>query len=238
MKRGAFMLILKINEEREKIKKTKGIFRKKIIYEKTDDIKRYSININGKSAIVLELPEEEIGNEDVLSLLKIYKGRVLVAEEYYHNDILKEYLFVPKEYYQRAILSSFKNQIMTVNREWKNVCIKTENFYPFKELFQIVKISKTLTLLTPKNTLTENFLKECYFELGAIVSVKDICPQKTDVYLDLDLIDEKGKLMVNVKGRDFILYPDATYFDDKEEYNKLFMFNIEPDKIKAAFSDK
>ena len=230
--------ILKINEEREKIRRTKGIFRKKIIYEKTNDIKRYSINVNGKTVTVLELSAGEIGDDDFLSLLKIYKGRVLVSEEYYCNDILEGYLFDPREYYQRAILSSLKNQIRTVNRDWINVCIKTDEFSPFEELFQIVKISKTLTLITQRSALTDKFLKECYYEFGAIVSVKEVCPLQTDVFLDLDLIDEKGKLMINVRGREFILYPDATYFDGNEEYQKLLMFNIEHNKICAAFSDK
>ena len=232
------MLILKINEETEKIKRIKGVFRKKIIYEEATDIKRYSISINGKNAIALELPYKEIENEDVLSLLKIYKGRVLVAEEYYNNRMLKDYLFVPKAYCQRAILSSFKNQLITVGRDWKNVCVKTTDFVPFQELFQIVKKSKALTLITEKSVLTDKFLEECYYELGAIVSVKEACPAKTDVYLDLDMIDAKGRLMINSGGRDYILYPDAMYFDDNEEYHKLSSFNIDHNKIQAAFSDK
>lgn len=232
------MLILKINEEREKIKRIKGIFRKKIIYEKLEDIKRYSINVNGKTVTVLELSASEIGNDDFLSLLKIYKGRVLVSEEYYRNDILKDYLFDPREYYKRAILSSFKNQIRTVRKDWNNVCIKTDEFSPFKELFEIVKISKTLTLVTQRSTLTDEFVNECYYEFGAIIFLKEACPLQTDVFLNLDLIDAKGKLMINVRGREFILYPDATYFDGNEEYQKLLMFNVDHNKICAAFSDK
>lgn len=232
------MLILKITEDREKIKKTKGIFRKKIIYENKQNIKRYSINVNEKNIIVLELPEYELVNEDVLSLLKIYKGRVLVAEEYCNNDVLKDYIFDPRECYQRAVLSSLKNQIKTVSSDWKNICIKTTEFVPFKELFEIVKISKSLTLLTERNMLTDNFLKKCYYELGAIVFIKESCPLKTDVYLDFSTIDSKGRVMINSRGRDFVLYPDASYFDDKEEYQKLSMFNINHNQICSAFSDK
>ncbi len=229
------MLILKINEEREKNRRTKGIFRKKIIYEKTD-IKRYSININGKNVIVVELPADEIGSEDVLSLLKVYNGRVLVPPNYYLNEILKEYLFDPSEYYKRAILSSFKNQIRTVCKDWKNVCIKTNEFSPSNELFEIVKISKTMTLLTPESRLTEEFVNECYYKLGAIVFIKESCPLQADAFLDLELIDTKGRLMVSAKGREHILYPDATYFVENEEYKKLSMFNIEYSQICAAFS--
>ncbi|MBQ7115502.1 MAG: hypothetical protein IJN94_03695 [Clostridia bacterium] len=231
------MLILKINDEREKIKRTKGIFRKKIIYEKTD-IERYSINVNGKSVIVLELPDNEIENEDVLSLLKIYKGRVLVSEEYCSNDTLKEYLFDSSKYYQRAILSSLINQLKTVSSDWKNICIKTQEFSPFKELFEIVRISKTLTLITKNSVLSDKFLNECYYELGAIVFIKEFCPLQADVFLDLEEIDAAGRLMVSVKGRACILYPDASYFDEKDEYQKLSVFNIDHNQLCAAFSDK
>lgn len=236
MKRGVFMLILKINEEREGIKKTKGVFRKKIIYEKAKDIKRYSININGKNVIVLELPGNEIGSKDVLSLLKVYNGRVLVPQNYYHNEILKTYLFDPNEYFKRAILSSLKNQIRTVCKDWKNVCIKTNEFSPSKELFEIVKISKSLTLLTTKSRLTEEFVNECYYELGAIVFIKESSPLYADVFLDLEQIDSKGQLTVSAKGREHILYTDASYFEDKDEYKKLSIFNIDHNQICAAFS--
>lgn len=228
------MLILNINEGSETLKKEKGIFRKKIVMKKTEEIKRYSIDINGKFATVLELPEKQLENEDVLKLLKIYKGRVLVSEKYVENALLKPYLFAPKEYYQRAVLSSLKNQIRTVNKDWKNICIKIDKFSPFREIFELVKISKTVTLITKSNFDTDKFLNDCYHEFGAIVYVieEDVF-FKYDIYLDLDEVDDSGKLMVNVKNRNFLLYPDSSYFADKEEYKKLLPFNIEHNIICA-----
>ena len=93
-------------------------------------------------------------------------------------------------------------------------------------------------MLTHKSRLTEEFVNECYYELGAIVFIKQSCPSETDVFLDLEQIDTKGRLMVNAKGVEHILYPDATYFDDKEEYQKLAVFNINHKYKCAAFSDK
>lgn len=237
MKRGVFMLILKLTDERDK--KTKGIFRKRIICENQEEIKRHSVNVNGKNVIVVELPKQKIESEDILTLLRIYKGRVLVSKDDSKIKALKESLFSPEEYYQRAVLSSLINQIKSFNNEWKNICIKTENFKPFKELFEIVKISKSVTLITKENTESDKFLSDCYYEYGSVIRVKGEDQfLKCDVFLNLDETDDRGKLIINVKGKDFLLYPDVSYFQDKTEYKELLPFNIEHNIICAAFSDK
>lgn len=239
MKRGVFMLILKLTDERDEKKKVKGIFRKRIIYENREGIKRYSVNVNGKNIIVVELPKNMLECEDVLTLLKIYKGSVLVSTDDADINILKKSLFSPEEYYQRAVLSSLVNQIKSFNNEWKIICIKTESFKPFKELFEVVKISKSVILITKENTLTDKFLNECYYEYGSVVRIKGAEQfLKYDVFLNLDEVDDKGKLIINVKGKDFLLYPDVSYFQDNTEYQKLLPFNIEHNIICAAFSDK
>lgn len=236
MKRGVFMLILKFNEERERFKKSEKRFYKKV---KNNEYKRYSLNINGKAAIVLELTEKDLQCEDVLTLLKIYKGRVLVSSAYADEEILKEYLFNPRDYYQRALLSSLVNQMKTVNKDWKNVSVKIDDFTPFKEFYELVRISKTVTIITNSNVFTYKFLKECYYEYGAIVTVKkDVSTEMSDVFLDLNEIDNNGKLMINVKGKEFLLYPDTRYFDNYVEYQKLLPFQIEHNIICSAFSDK
>lgn len=239
MKRGVFMLVLDFVDEREDIKRLKKRFYRKKEFKRADDLKRYSVNVNGKTVIVLELTEKDLQSEDVLTLLKIYKGRLLVASKYSNKELLKEYLFSSSEYYQRALLSSLINQIKTVNKDWKNICIKTEVFSPFKELYELVKISKTVSIITANNVLTDVFLKKCYYEYGAIVSLKnEINPQKTDVFLDLDVIDDNGKLMINIKGKDYLLYPDTRYFEGCVEYQKLSEYNIEHNIICSAFSNK
>ncbi len=233
------MLILKICDEEEKTKKVKGIFRKKIIYESQEIIKRYSVDINGKDVVVLELSEHKLNSEDALMLLKIYKGRVLVSEEKKDLSVLQQYLFSPKEYYKRAILSSLINQIKCMNNEWKNICIKTELFSYFKELLEVVRISKKVILLTKANSETDRFLNDCYYEYGSVVTVKEEndCI-KYDVFLDLDEIDDKGRLMITVKDKNFLMYPDISYFESNVEYQKLLPFSINHNEICAAFSDK
>lgn len=232
------MLILDFVEEREGRKINKKMFSRKRGFEKNNELKRYSVNVNGKNVIVLELTEKDLEKEDVLTLLKIYKSRVLVSENYREIEILKEYIHNPKTYYQRALLSSFVNQIKSVNREWKNISIKTDTFTPFRELYDIVRLSKSVAIVTNPNANTEKFLNDCYYEYGAIVSVKKEGLIKNDVYLDLDEIDNSGKLMINAGGKEFLLYPDIKYFDNCSEYQKLSQYNIEHNLICSAFSDK
>ncbi len=238
MKRGVFMLILDFVDERECVKNNKRIFKKKRSIEKDRGFKRYSINVNGKNVIVLELTEKDLKKEDVLTLLKIYKDRVLIPEKYKGIEMLKEYIYDPKEYYQRALLSSFVNQIKCVNKEWKCVSIKISDFKPFKEFYEIVRLSKMVTILTPTNTYTEKFLNDCYYEYGAVVTIGKENLIKSGVYLDLDKIDNNGRLMINVKGKDFLLYPDIRYFEKYPEYQKLLSYNIEHNVVCAVFSDK
>ena len=231
------MLILDFYNEIETLKKKK--LRRKI--KKTDkrSLNRYSFKVNGKNVVVLELTKNDLESEDVQTLLKIYKGRVLVSENYREEEALQEFLYNPEEYYQRAILSSFFNQVRAVNKEWNDICIKVGNFSPFKELYEIVRISKRVTILTERNGCTEKFSRDCYYRYGAIVSViKEMPERKTDVYLNLDEIEITGKLMIKVKDKDFILYPDTRYFDNSSEYQKLLPYNIEHKIICSVFSDK
>ena len=236
MKRGVFLLILNFIEEKVVVRKS--VFKKRKMLNKKI-FNRYSIEVNGKNVIVLDLTINDLCNENVLSLLKIYKRRVLVSEKYNDSDILKDYVYIPKEYYQRALLSSLVNQIKTVNKEWKNIYIKTEFFSPFKELYELVRISKTVSIITEPNSYTEKFLNDCYYEYGAIVNVKeDYSILKNGVCLDLDEIDSNGKLMININGKDFLLYPDMRYYENRPEYQILSPYNIEHRLICSAFSNK
>ncbi len=233
------MLILDFVEERVvEDRPQRKIFRKRD-KENNKELKRYSVNVNGRNVTILEITKKDLKKDDVLTLLKIYKGRVLVSERFMGNEDLKEYLHSPKEYYQRALLSSLINQIKTVNREWKNIAVKTECFTPFKEFYELVRISKAVSIFTEANSYTDKFLNDCYYEYGAIVSVKkEITSTKSDICLNLDKIDNNGKLMINAKGKDFLLYPDIRYFDICSEYQKLSQYNIEHNLICSAFSDK
>ena len=239
MKRGVFLLILNFITDKENSVNVKKRFLKKKSSLHCKEINRYSINVNGKNVIVLELTEKDLMREEVITLLKIYKGRVLISQNFLYIEGLEEYLFNPVIFYQKALLSSLVNQIKTINKDWKRICVKVEEFAPFKEFYELVRISKTVTIITKNNVFTERFIRDCYNEYGAIVNVtKEISKQVADVYLDFNDIDNKGKLTLDIKGKAFLLYPDASYFDNCSEYQKLSQYNIEHNIICAAFSNK
>ena len=102
-----------------------------------------------------------------------------------------------------------------------------------------VRISKAVTIVTDNNIFTEKFAKDCFYEYGSIVNIKkENSTQINDIFLDFNQIDNNGKLMINVKGKDFLLYPDTRYFDNCVEYQKLLPYNIEHNVICSAFSNK
>ncbi len=233
------MLIFNVVDEREGKKKKRGLWGRKRVYESEIGIKRESVSINGKTVIVLNIPRNMLKSEDVLTLLKAYKGKVLKSKNNADADFLNEYLFNPKPYYQRASLSSFVNQIKVINKEWKSICIKICEFMPFRELFDVVRFSKSVTLITDENVLTYKFINECFYKYGAVVTVKsETTSSEYDVYLDLDEIDDGGKLMIKVKDKNCLLYPDSSYFQDDGEYLNVLPYNIEHNIVCAAFSDK
>lgn len=236
MKRGVFLLILNFVDDNDTKKKQKKLFSKKKLSNSKSEFKRYSLNVNGKNAIVLDLTEKDLHNDDILMLLKIYKGRVLVSTEYQNNSILNDYIFNPREYYQRALLSSLINQMKTVNKEWKTVCLKIESFNSSTELYELVKISKRVNIITNQNALTDSFTKACYYEYGAVITFKDITTDKFDVFLNLDEIDDRGRLMINAGSKEYLLYSAMKYFEFCSEYQKLSQYNIEHNIICSAFS--
>lgn len=233
------MLILSITEGAKKERKHGSFFHRKAVRGSPCDFRRSSVNINGKNVIILNISEDGLKCEEVRTLLKIYRGRVLLSKGKNQVELPRNLLFDPKRYYMRAVLSSLVNQMKTVNKEWKKVCIKIETFEPVKEFYQIVKSAKALCLLTPKSPLTDSFVNNCYNEYGAVVKVADDCfLDFYDVFLNLEEVDEKGRLIIKVKGKPLLLYPDMTYFESNTEYQKLADFDIEHDVVCAAFSGK
>ena len=235
------MLVLKINTEKEFVKKRKGVFSKKSISVQSNGVVRSTVNINGVKAIVMELPLAATKTEEFNTLLKMYSGRLLCANTDNDNShiINADYLFSPKAYYQRALLSSLVNQVKIISADCSRVCMKVEAFFICKELYSLVKVFKDVTINTKPSALTTQFVSQCYNDFGAIVKIKsDYIALSNTVLVDLDKADEKGRLIINACGKEYFLYPDSTYFECNAEYNKLQGFNIDYNLLCAAFSGK
>lgn len=233
------MMILKITDEVYGQGRNRTHFLKRADNGKLCDFRRSSVKVNGKNVVVLEITERGMDCDDVRTLLKFYEGRVLLSEGNKDVQVPESVLFNPEKYYMRAILSSLVNQINTVNKEWKRIFIKIDDFEPFKEFYRIVKISKSLCLQTRRNSSTNNFVNTCYNEYGAVVKIREkFDTDSYDIFLNLEEIDKNGKLIIDVKGKPTLLYPDITYFENNSEYKKLSGFGVDYNTICAAFSDK
>lgn len=232
------MLVLKIDTEREAIKKRKGVFNKKTNNVVSSGVVRSTVNINGVNAVVMELPLSATKTEEFATLLNMYSGRLLCSSNNC-TVISADYLFSAKSYYQRALLSSLVNQAKIISADCNSVCVKIKDFFICNELYRLVKIFKNVTIITAVNALTNEFADKCYYEYGAKVKIKgNHTPLTGSVLINLDNADEKGRLIINACGKECLLYPDSTYFENNAEYNKLHGFDIEHNLICAAFSGK
>lgn len=232
------MLILKVTERTIDNTKSRHFFRKRKNNVNSEDFKRSSLKVMGTNVVVLETYSDKLECEDMERLIKAYEGRILLPENS-NITLPEEVLFNPKRYYMRAVLSSLINQIRTVHGDWRRICIKIDEFEPFKELYKVVEISKSLCLLTKRNSGVNKFVDACYNEYGAVVSVKEnIEPSFWNVFLDLEKTDKRGRLIVEENGVPLVLYPDAAYFENKEEYRAVLNYGVEHKTVCAAFSDK
>ena len=233
------MLILRITDEVYGRGRNRILFRRRGDKGEFCDFKRSSVKVNGKNAVVLEITERSIDCDEFRTLLKIYQGRVLLCDGDKRVGIPESVLFNPKKYFMRALLSTLANRINTVNKEWKRIIIKTDDFEPYKEFYPVVKISKSLCLQTKNTPLTKKFAHTCYNEYGAVVQISEDADKNLyDVFLDFEEIDKDGKLIIAVKGKPTLLYPDVTYFENNSEYEKIANLGIDYNTVCAAFSDK
>lgn len=230
------MLIIKIIPEREGREKLKG--KRKKQKQKNELIKRFSVNINTTCATVLELPCSELKNPDIEKLFKIYKGRILLSENAPKNTVPEEYLFNPKPYFNRALLSALSKQMIFLSKDNRSFCLKYPDFSPTVTMSEIVRYARSFTLITPKSTLAQQFKEECYETLGAIITVKEEEPNidKFDVFADFTKTDENAKLIMTVKGKDAVLYPDPEFFRCKNKIDMAFSYGINEKIACAAFA--
>lgn len=226
--------MLIINIKNEELKREKKTFLRKKRRDYEVPFTRNSIKIADKDCTLLEFNSENIDNVNLEKLLKIYKGRILASNDVMGKYIPEKYRFDCKPYFKRAVMSALATYIENSNNKNVSLCIRDSNFRLFSEAVRLAKISRNLIIISEENINTQKFSDYCFLQFGTLVKFKKISETYSfDIYLNLDEIDESGKVWIKIDGKDSILYPDPEYFRCDSGLNNVLSYGI-PIKIACA----
>lgn len=227
------MLILDI--QNAVVKERKRFFKRKLQPEQ--GIERSNFKYNEKIHNIVSVPENLLEADELLKLLKVFKGQVLVCDDERINEIAEPYRFNPLPYFKEALYSSLYNLILS-EKNIKSVCIKDDAFMCSKRLTEIVKVSKNIIIETEPNLETQRFCDECYYNYGAFVRITRFCTNKDKgVYFNTADIDNEGKSMVLIDGKEALIYPDPKYFNCDNKLKELLKYKIPIKTLCAGFSE-
>ena len=228
------MLILKLTDERPLLQK-KRLFRKQ---KQQMIFTRNNITVNGKTHIYIEYPQCMTDEEEFSVLLSRYTGKIVLCNSGNNTIIDKSFLFNPEEYYVRALLSALSKYVATLADKNITLGIRMSTFLDNSESYQVVKVAKRVVFISPETPITQRFKSVCYTTYGAYVNFDSTCVNGNfDIYVDFNMIDEQGKLFINIKGVPTVLYPDPTYFILGEGMSYLVDLGINEKIACAAFND-
>lgn len=231
------MLIIKIKRE-EQIKEKKRILKRKKLGE-NNFIERVNFKVGNDVHTLVNLPVSCWENEEILRLLKIYKGRIIVPDNIALEEKIKDYLFDIKPYCKRAILSAFIKYMGNDFNIYKTVCIADSSFQITQEYADVAKFARNLVILTENNIKTQSFTDYCYLNLGTVVSIKDkIKSSGWDIYLNLDDTFDDGRATVKFRDKEAILHPDPDYFICNKEISEIISYGVPVKTACAAFEAK
>ncbi len=222
------MLILKLNEEKKQ--KSLKLFRKKrknIIHNKCSFVCR-SIIFN-----VVEISENDLFNQEIISLLNKYKGAVLDTRNKETNSFLSSYLYDYSFYLKRAVLSSF---IDFVNAsDIRDIVIYDENFRFSEEYVRLAQICRRLVIYCNEDKEIIMFSKYCYNKFGLNIFVNDesfINDKK--IHINLNNLKKEKSVMLNNGDKIFKIVPDKKYFTENSFVKKLTDLGVSHNMACAA----
>lgn len=228
------MLILDIKNPI--IKEKKSFFRRKIIIQQ--GIERRNFKYNKKIHTIVSVPENELESDELLKLMKMFKGQVLACDDEKINTIVEPYRFNPLQYFKEAVYSSLCNVIKDESNI-KTVCIKDNDFRSSVALSDIVKISKNTIIETEPSIETQRFCDECYYNFGAFVRITRFhTDREKGVFFNTADIDFDGKSTVLIDGKEAIIYPDPKYFVCDNQIKELLKYKIPIKTLCAGFNEK
>lgn len=211
--------------------------KKRLRKKKNNDIEypsRQNIKINNKPVCVLHIREKDLDNYQVQKLLNNYRGKVLVPEK--NKDLFDaNILFNTHWFFQRALLSSLIKHLHYIDAVNRSVFIKVDSFKICDEFYEIVRLSKKVVFCTADCEGFQIFRSLCYEKFGAVIVLKAFsCYEEYGIVMDLDLIDEQGKLIIDFLGKNTLIYPDATFFYTNETVQRLVYMGVEEKTASAA----
>lgn len=228
------MLVIQFKKEiLSQKRQNKMLFNKSTSHSK-ERIVRQNIKINDRLLCFLSISKNDISNHQVQRLLNVYKGRILVPREY-KNLFEADMLFNVIPFFQKALVSSLTKQLAYVDADKRNLLIKVDDFKYFDEFSELVKLSKKVAFCTENCPEFEFFQSSCYKNFGAIVLLKDYSQSEDyGIIMDLNSLDEQGKLIIDFFGKHTLIYPDAAFFGANEAVQKLVYMGIDEKTASAA----
>lgn len=227
------MLILDI--QNNVMKEKKRFFRKQRV--NAPSFERFNFKYSNKVHTIISIPENMLGSDEFLKLLKVFKGQVLVCDDPKINDIVEPYRFDVYPYFKEAVFSSMYN-LVSSEKSINTVCIKDEKFYVYSKLLNLVKICKNVVFEAEPTIELQRFCDDCYMEYGAFVKVTEIYRNRGDgIYFNTSDIDSDGKGTIFLNGKESIIYPDPTYFYCDNNLKELLKYKIPIKTLCAAFNE-
>lgn len=226
------MLILKKNNEILNNRNAKKRLFFKSVAE--NNIKREKLLIDNKIFYIIYLSEKQLESKELETLLNAYKGRVLLGDDF-NNFSFREYLFDSSVYFSKALLSTFIKLIKNEVVSKRNVFIEGECFFPCKELFELVRISKKVVFKFENYYGFEGFIEECYYSFGAVIRAEETAGPCWDYDYYLKLFPDKkcGECDAYINGYKKRIYPDMSYFKENDSVKLLKETGVDA-KISSA----
>lgn len=195
---------------------------------------RESVRIGHKLFSVVTINENDLYNEEVLRLLKIFEGNVLKTDNQKADEFIKRYLFDISPYVKRAILSSLVRKIRE-DRGILSVCVKDRDFYMSDEYLSLAENSRKLSLVSGDNLNVNKFCEHCFNSYGLNIGLTDDCYGKYDVFIDLDELNGNNSAFMTVNGIRMLIYADESYFELNDDVLKLIRYNVPLEYACAAY---
>ena len=225
------MLIINVISD-DKIK-FKGRFFKKQV--RPEAFQRYLVRIGEEPCTIIEFNECMLPTLNLQQLFKAFKGKVLASKKNYEKLVPIEYRFDFKPYYKRALLSSLM-KTFDENDVNLSISIKDDDFVLSNEYLEISKMAKQFKLVSKDSRDTEIFCNKSFVEYGLFVRMSSFYhPSDEDIFLDLDAMDDSGKVIITKQGKSQLLYPDPQYFSLPEDMRAFLKYGISPKLLCAAF---